>query len=349
MATSVNSLIDGLNAYADFAAQIGKGILDAGFTALSNKDALGKSLLSMRKALQEVALEDYKRNWSTAGYAKFGDILRNKDKIGKLSEEVIKHLVNYLGANQGGLFIRKEEGNQVSFELSAAYAYDRKKYITKQIRLGEGLVGACIQEKDTIYMTAVPQDYVRITSGLGEATPRSILIVPLIFNEQVYGAVEMASFKEFLPHQIVFVEKIAQNIASTIASLGGNEQTRRLLEEAQQFSEQLRAQEEEMRQNLEELNATQENHHRLQEELRFQEGLRASEEKLKAQLATLAEAREETERVRQLEQARANERIEAQKKSAEKLVLKFKETENHLKAQILQLTEEINVLKASMN
>lgn len=262
MATSLSSMAEGFGEITVFAENIGDGKYDSEFKPLSDSDMLGNALLEMRSNLKKVAEEDKKRNWSTSGLAKFGDILRSyNDNFEKLADEIISNLVKYIEANQGALFII-ESNNQGSddeyMELAACYAWDKKKFLDKKIYKGEGLSGQAWIEGDVIYLTEVPNDYVSITSGLGEANPRSVLIVPLKLNDEIHGVIEMASFKEYDEYEVEFVERIAENIASTISSVKVNERTQKLLEESTMMTEQMRAQEEEMRQNMEELQATQE-------------------------------------------------------------------------------------------
>jgi len=276
MAAALNTSIDELNKKNEFAQKIGSGELEADYQMLSDNDQLGQSLIDMRNSLKQARqeeekrkVEDEKRRWVNEGLAKFADILRqNNDDLEKLSYQIISNLVSYLGANQGGLFLlNDEDGQNVFYELKAAHAFDRKKYMEKQIKPGEGMVGTCALEKQTIYMTEIPQDYIQITSGLGDANPDSLLIVPLKVEEEVLGVIEIASFKKFEKHQIEFVEKVAESIASTISSVRVNLRTSQLLEKSQQQAEEMSAQEEEMRQNMEELKATQEEAARRENEL----------------------------------------------------------------------------------
>ncbi|MDF1546918.1 MAG: GAF domain-containing protein [Bacteroidales bacterium] len=264
---SVNTLIDGLENNLKFALQIGRGNLEYNFELTSKNDVLGKALLDMRKSLKQAAADednrkkiDLKLNWATKGFAQFGELMReNTDKLSEFSYNIISNLVRYLNGSQGGLFIindaRKED---IFVELSASYAYDRRKYLEKKIKMGVGLVGRCINEMETIYMTDFPDDYMNISSGLGQATPKCLLLVPIVFNQQVFGVIEMASFREMEQYQIDFVERIGESIGSTISNVKMNEQTATLLAESKIQSEELVAQEEEMRQNLEEMKATQE-------------------------------------------------------------------------------------------
>jgi methyl-accepting chemotaxis protein len=267
MSKALNISVEGLNHKAVSATNIGKGIYDTEIVLLSDKDMLGKSLIDMRDSLRNAhteeenrKLEDQKRTWANEGFAKFADILRqNNNDFQLLCDSVIKNLVKYLGANQGGIFLwNEEEKNDQFFELITAFAWDRKKYITKRLEKGEGLVGACALEKDTIFLTEVPEDYVAITSGLGSANPRCVILVPLKHEDTVLGVIEMASFKVIEKYQIEFLEKEAESIASTILTVRINARTKALLEQSQQQAEEMAAQEEEMRQNMEELQATQE-------------------------------------------------------------------------------------------
>lgn len=211
--------------------------------------------------------EERERQWANEGLAKCISIIRNQHDSKVLGNELISFIVKYLKANQGGLFLLNDDNpDQPFLQLVAAYAYERKKYLQKRVELGEGLLGQAFLEKEYVYLTHVPKEYVNITSGLGESTPTTLLLVPLQFNEQVIGIIELASFHEFSEFQIGFVEQLGENIASNFQTIKTNEKTRMLLEVSQQQTEEMKSQEEEMRQNMEELSATQEEMSRKEQE-----------------------------------------------------------------------------------
>ena len=185
MAESLNQVVDGIRKSENFALSIGKGEFETDFHTLGSKDRLGDALIQMRDSLVESQkveskrkAEEELRNWATEGIAKFGDILRkDQNNMKSLGYNIMSNLIDYLKVNQGALFVINNDNEEdVYFSMVTAIAYGRDKYMKKDIRVGEGLVGRCIYEKKTIYLTEVPEDYVKITSGLGTANPRCILI-----------------------------------------------------------------------------------------------------------------------------------------------------------------------------
>jgi methyl-accepting chemotaxis protein len=289
MMASMNNLVEGMNQYTTFAKQIGEGKLDSDFQVLSDEDVLGNELIQMRNKLKANAEENEKRNWVTGGLAKFVEILRkNNENLEVLGDEILKHIADYMKVNQGAIYILDEEESDTPYLVQiATYAYGKKKFLSSKIEIGEGLIGQCFLEKEKIVLTEIPEDYIKITSGLGQAPPSFIAIIPLIHDEEVMGILEIASFHALQEYQFDFLEQLCQSISSTVSSLRVNMRTKKLLEESQGMSNQLQAQEEELRQNQEEMQATQEEMARKQKELeQLNSQLQQEIEALRSQIKT---------------------------------------------------------------
>ncbi len=263
----IDKLIMSLKNIVSFADNIGKGNLSIDLQLTDKDDEIGKAMVDMRDNLkkaetekQERQEEDKRRNWITDGIAQFGELLRaNHQDMAEICNSIISKLVNYTGVNQGGLFIVNDDDNSHAYlEMMACYAYDRRKFVDKKVEIGEGLVGTCYLEGESIYMTHLPENYIQISSGLGGENPKALLITPMKINEQIYGIIELASFHTLESHVIEFVEKIAESIASTIGTAKTNMRTNKLLELSKIQAEEMANQEEELRQNMEEMQATQE-------------------------------------------------------------------------------------------
>ncbi|MBQ9469555.1 MAG: GAF domain-containing protein, partial [Bacteroidales bacterium] len=267
IASSVNYLIDNLDRMVAFALEIGRGNLNVPFKKLSHNDVLGEALLNMRSNLETAhehdmrrKAEEEKERWSNEGIAQFSELLRrNYSNMEEFAHHIITHMVSYTEMDVGGLFLlNADDPNNQFFELSGCFAYDGLKFEQKRIAIGEGLVGRCAKEAETILMTELPEGYIKIATGLGYDDPTCLLLVPMKHNEEVLGVIELASFGQVEPYRIGFVEKIGASMASTISNIKANVHTTQLLEESRIKSEELASQEEEMRQNMEELQATQE-------------------------------------------------------------------------------------------
>ncbi|MFQ3580061.1 MAG: PAS domain-containing protein, partial [Bacteroidales bacterium] len=235
---------------------------------LSALSMLKNRLIESQKEELIRKTEDEQRRWATEGQAKFAEILRenSNNSIEELAYKIISSLTNYLDANVGGFFMYYEENARKYFSLIACYAFEHRRIITKEINWGDGLIGRCAIEKETIYLTEIPKDYLKITSGLGGDNPRCIVIVPMISNDILQGVIEIASFKVIEKYQVEFIEKIAEIIASTLSSVKINLQTSRLLAESREQSQKLALQEEEMRQKVEEMRIIQKEAARQSEE-----------------------------------------------------------------------------------
>ena len=301
--TITENLISNLKEASNFINSITNGKYDIEWKGLddktkdNNKDNIAGELIMMRDQMQKAKRIDEIRIWTNEGLSNFADLIRtHQDNLYELSEKLISNIVEYMGAQQGGLFfVSEDEQKERYLELMGCYAYQRKKFLEKRIEIGQGMVGQCFLEGETTHQTNIPPEYVSITSGLGETNPNTLLIVPLKINEEVVGVIEIANLKQFEKHQIEFLERLAESIASSISSVKTNESTRILLEQSQQQAEEMRAQEEEMRQNMEELQATQEQIHRKNEEVEvLLKEASENEESMKLQVQTLEELQKES-------------------------------------------------------
>ena len=262
---------------ANFAKQIGEGDFESEFEISGDEDVLGKSLLLMRENLLANTRKEADQTWIAQGKDIISDILRIHNKIEELSYDVVANLIKYINAVQGALYIYIEEEEKLV--NIATYAYNRKKYVTQEFKIGQGLIGQAAYEMDIIYRTEIPDDYVTISSGiLGDKKPKSILIVPLISDEKLQGAIEFASLDEAIPELTIrFLKELGEIISRTLFNLRINQRTELLLKESQDMTQELRENEEQLRQNAEEMRAT-------------QEELKKSNEQLEAQIQAVENA-----------------------------------------------------------
>ncbi len=298
----IKQLVDDLKKASNFINSITQGNYDIEWEGLSgdkielNKNSIAGELTMMSDQMLKAKKLDEIRIWINEGLSKFADLIRkHQHNLDTLSEVLVSDIVKYLGAQQGGLFfVYEDEQKKQYLKLMGCYAYQRKKFVDKRIEIGQGMIGQCFLEGETTHITNIPEEYVHITSGLGDTKPTTLLIVPLKMNEEVVGVIEIASLKPFEKSYIEFLERLADTIAASITSVKVNESTKFLLEQSQQQAEEMRAQEEEMRQNMEELQATQEQMHRKNDEVEsLLKQSSENEESMRLQMKTLSELQNE--------------------------------------------------------
>jgi hypothetical protein len=289
-------------------------------------------LETMRQKMEQVKRAETQRLWSSEGLSQFAEIIRlYQHDLKALSQHALTFIVKYLGAQQGSLFVVQDEDAEPYLNMEACYAFNRKKHLEKRIAIGQGLVGQIYLEGETTLLTDIPRNYTSIISGLGDSTPTCLLIVPAKANGKTEAVIEIAGFISYEPHQTSFVERAAEILASTIISAKNSGKMQRLFEDSQLSAEQMRAQEEEMRQNLEELMATQE------QQLRLERELRENGERLEGQLIELQQSKAE------LEQKESELRAAGEK--SQKRSQQYKEKMEALDTEIESKASQINVLK----
>ena len=262
MGRSVATLTDTIRRTAAFAEQIGKQNLEASYKAIGKHDVLGNSLLQMQSSLVDAKKErtirikeDEKNNWVTNGYAEFADLLRlYSGDFDKLTYNIIVALVRKLDAVIGALYIVNDDNlKDVYIQPVATYGFDKKHMKQSRVEIGEGFVGRCIKERETVHEDRLPKDYVEVESFSGSKTPNVLLLVPLILGDEVWGAFELASFKGFKEYELHFAERISENIASAISSIRNSIKTSRLLEESNMQAEELDVKELQVLENFKEM------------------------------------------------------------------------------------------------
>ena len=285
------------NGLQELREKISKGEFDDKLDILKMDNNLGRSGAIMLQNLKELTTSSNLRLWVNESLNELSDIMRSDRKdIDLFTQNILGYIVNKTKANIGAIYVLNEaEASNPYMELINCYAYSRRKLVEARIYEGEGLIGRLWQEKKAIMITDVPDDYCKIITNVGDAKPKCMLLLPMLMDQKIVGAIEIAGFNHFNDHQIEFVQKAINSFASVYSNIKTEENTRQLLEEAQQLSEETRASEEEIRQNMEELQAIQEELLRKEKETdRLMNEAKERERKLQDEIERLKEQLELT-------------------------------------------------------
>jgi hypothetical protein len=211
---------------------------------IDEDDALAKSFNQMQASLQKIAIKDQEHKWLAMGRATLAEMMRKEYKTTEeLCYNSLVFILNYIKANQGSIYVLNNEklDNQY-LELVCTYAYNKKKYLEQTIPLeykngklvfAEGLIGQVFLENEPVYLTDIPKDFLVITSGLGQATPKNIIIIPLKINNETNGVLELATFNSLTEAETEFVSKAAEILSAAIGSIKIKVKTELLLASSQ--------------------------------------------------------------------------------------------------------------------
>ena len=233
----------------NLAKTISKGDYTVEIQSISEDDSLSHALNLMTQTLRNVTEENHRQNWIKTGQTELNIRLRGEQDIQSLAENIVFFICDYINSPIGVIYTEKEG----ILKLISSYAYTNRKSLNTKFEMGEGLVGQAALEKKTIVITQVPQDYMTVRSGLGEKKPVAVIVVPLLFHDKVLGIMEFGLFKDFSQTQIDFLEMIAEPIAVAINTAKARTRMSTLLAHSQNQAEELKVQQEELRQAYEDL------------------------------------------------------------------------------------------------
>lgn len=260
---ALNQLVERVRSAVEFSSALGSGALNTTYNEAFREDVLAVALIQMQSKIKDADDRQFKTNWVNEGIAQIAEITKNERQgLEELAQAMLGKLIHYVGANQGALYMLENS----TLKAIAHYGTNKSGMDKQAFELGQSLVGQCAADGTTHHLTNLPQHYVKISSGLGSATPRNVALIPLLLERKVYGVLEVASLEAIAPYKIAFLERAAESVALVIYNRNTAVVTDRLLEEAKQKTHSLQQQEEEMRQNMEELVAVQEQLRRRSEE-----------------------------------------------------------------------------------
>ncbi|MEG4145999.1 HAMP domain-containing protein [Microcoleus sp. Pol12B5] len=273
-----------LRAIAEVAIAVTRGDLTRSISVATEgevaivKDNINQMIANLRETTQKNTEQD----WLKTNLAKFTRMLQGQRDLETVSKLILSELTPLVSAQHGVFFMMEAVEHDPFLKLLSTYAYRERKQLGNRFHLGEGLVGQCALEKERILLTEVPENYIKIGSGLGESTPLNVVVLPVLFEGQVTAVIELASFRRFSEIHLTFLDQLTESIAIVLNTIAASMRTEELLKQSQSLAEELQTQQKELT----------ETNKRLEQQA---QSLRASEELLKSQQEELQQTNEELE------------------------------------------------------
>jgi CheY-like chemotaxis protein len=298
---NVNELATNLTTQVRAIGDVAEAVTKGDLTQRVDVDARGEvsdlrdNINTMVATLAESTINTSEQDWLKSNLTKFNTIMQGKRDLSELIHSILSELCSEINAKHGAFYMMgnsgsrgydegsniKEVGESV-LTLISGYGYKERKGLSNNFKLGEGLVGQCALEKELILISDVPSDYIKINSGLGEVNPSYIIVLPIIFEGEVKGVIELASLDKFTEIQKAFFEQFTSAIGVVMTSVQANGLSESLLKESQTLSEELQTQQKELKDTNEKLEVQ-------------ASTLKQSEYKLKTQQEELQQTNEELE------------------------------------------------------
>ncbi len=333
-----------VRAIAEVSTAVTKGDLTRSITVEASGEvaALKDNINEMIRNLKDQTLKNTEQDWLKTNLARFSRMLQGERDLATVSNRVLSELAPLVNAQHALFYVTDDEGEgKVMLKLAASYAVDSPQNVPTQVALRQGLVGQCAVEKARMLLTDVPHDYARVSSGLGGAAPKNVIVLPALFEGEVNAVIELASFGEFNETHLSFLDQLMELIGIVLNTIAANMRTEGLLTQSQLLTSELQSQQEELKKTNDRLEAQAATLRRSEELLRSkQEELQNTNAELeeKAQLLSIQNTQVEAKN-REVEQAKA-----ALEEKAEQLALTSKYKSEFLANMSHELRTPLNSL-----
>jgi HAMP domain-containing protein/signal transduction histidine kinase/DNA-binding response OmpR family regulator len=252
-----------IRAIADVATAVTKGDLTRSIQVEARGEVavLKDNINEMIRNLKDTTIKNNEQDWLKTNLAKFTRMLQGQKDMLTVGKLILSELAPVVSAQHGVFYVIElpkedsveDEKNDPYLKLLASYAFRSRKNVGNRFSLGEGLVGQAALEKERILLTRVPSEYVQIGSGLGEAPPANIIVLPVLFEGQVKAVLELSSFEQFSPTHQAFLDQLVESIGIVLNTIEANTRTEDLLKQSQSLAKELQSRQEELQQTNQQL------------------------------------------------------------------------------------------------
>ncbi len=258
---NVNQLAQNLTTQVRSISQVASAVTKGDLTrtirveAKGEVEALKDTINQMIANLKETTLINQEQDWLKSNIAKFTQMLQGQRDLSTVAKRILSELATVVNAHYGAFYILQAEDDKqkARLKLFAAYAYKEEKTIPQEFAIGEGLVGQCAFEKERILLTNVPRDYIKITSGLGKSKPAHLIILPVLFENNVKAVIELGSLEKFSQTHLELLNQLTESIGIVLNTIEANTRTEDLLKQSQSLASELKLQQEELSRTNDEL------------------------------------------------------------------------------------------------
>jgi HAMP domain-containing protein/CheY-like chemotaxis protein/signal transduction histidine kinase len=297
-----------VRAIAEVSTAVTKGDLTRSITVEAQGEvaALKDNLNEMILNLKDTTQKNMEQDWLKTNLARFTRMLQGQRDMTTVAQMVLSELAPLVDAQQGVFYVNESPNGQPVMKLLGGYAYKKRKNLANEFHAGEGLVGQCTVERERILVTNVPSNYVHVSSGLGEAPPNNIVVLPVLFEGETKAVIELSTFKTFSDTHLAFLDQLTESIGIVLNTIAANTRTEDLLQQSQSLAAELQSQQDELKKTNEQLEQQAESLRESEELLKSQqEELQQTNEELQEKAELLARQKAEVEdKNREVEEAR---------------------------------------------